>query len=183
MMSILISEALKAAGGIIGTETVKAMIPLVKKYGKKAKAWLEQNVVEIPAEIPVEVQEEIQEIAQRYFESQKCPVYMDGVIFFFYEELDDETKQTLRELIEVTDWDSSSCSEEECTIYVFTNRYMGGEREENDDFGFEHDSLYLNFAQQGMSDELYNEADIRECADALNQFLKDNEIESFVTFR
>lgn len=183
MINILISAALQAAGGEIGTETVKALIPLLKKYGKKAKKWLEQNVMEVPTEIPAEIQEEIQEIAQRYFESQKCPVYMDGVIFFFCEELDNTAKEILRELIQEMDWDSDSCSEEECMVFEFTNQYMGAEREEGKDFGFEHNALYLNFAQQGLSDEFYNEAALREAADALNQFLTDNEIESFMTFR
>lgn len=195
MMSILISAALQAAGGEIGTETVKALIPLLKKYGKKAKEWLEQNtnltgkeqnITEIPAEIPTEIQEEIQEIAQRYFESQKCPVYMDGVIFFFYDVLDDTTKQTLRDLIQDI-WGSDDCSEEECTVYEFTNQYMGAEREEDEDFGFEHNTLYLNFAQQGLTDIFYDEAELRKCADALNKLLgendNDNEIESFVAFR
>ncbi len=190
MMNIMISATLQAVGGTIGTETVKALIPLLKKYGKKAKEWLEQNTNLIEkgqneVEIPADIQEEIQQIAQQYFESHKCPVYMDGVVFFFYEELDDATKQTLREFIRETEWDSDECSEEECAVYNFTNEYLGGEREEMEDFGFEHNTLYLNFAQQS-SDQLYNESVLREFAKSLNDLLSDNEIdngiESFMTF-
>lgn len=187
MISMLIKEALTAVGEIVTPEKVVVVIARVMKCRKQIKEWLEKNVkknlTENSTEIPAEILEGIQEIAQRYVERPKCPVYMDGVIFFFHKELDDETKQTLRELIEVTGLEDHSRSEDECTVYEFVSQYMGGDTVENYDFGFEHNTLYLNFTQKDdMSDRLYNEADIRECADALNQFLEDNEIESFVTF-
>lgn len=86
------------------------------------------------------------EVAQQYIESEQYTVYMDGVIFFFDGVLDEEMKEELRDIIGTFDWDSEECSEIECRVYEWLNQYMGGDRtEEVSDFGFEGDTLYLNF--------------------------------------
>lgn len=157
----------------IGTEFLKNFI---KNYQERKK-----NDEKVP-EIPSELEEEIDELTWKYLEDSKPPVYMNGVIFRFQENLSDITQEKLRNLIRETDGKTGSCSKDKCTVYDFTNRYMGGEREKYmHDFGFDHNTLYLNFAQQS-DDELYNDEALQEFVDALNRLLTDNKIEKFAAF-
>lgn len=166
------------------------MVPILKKGSEAAKEWVRKrfndahDVTEIPSEIPPEIEEEVNEAVQNYFESSQYPVYMDGVVFFFQDVLNNDVKQELREIIRQFDWEDGECSGEKYRVYQFIRQYMGAEREEEaNDFGFEENFLYLNFyGARKNTERLFNEAKLREVADALNQLLSDNEIESFRTF-
>lgn len=182
-MGILIGAALQAAGGQIGAETVKALLPLLKKCGKKVTKWLEQNEMQIPEEIPADIQEEVKEIAQQYIESEKFPVYMDGVIFFFEEDLNEAAKEDLREIIKMYESDGEYTNAE-CMEYDLLNYYMDGIAEEGDNFGFEQNTLYINFRDTyDDSERLFDGKVLRRIAHALNEYLSgDNYIQCFRTF-
>lgn len=177
--------------GALGKDVlVSALSPILREGSEKAQEWVrnylkrDRNAAE-DKEIPPEVEKEVGEAVQSYLESPNYSVYMDGVIFFFQETLDEDMKQELREIIGQLEWDSSECSEAECRAYQLIQQYMAGEREEEtNDFGFEENFLYLNFhSTRSEAERIFNESGLRELADALNQLLPDeNQIVSFRGF-
>ena len=195
-----IYEGLKSAGKLVGdikdflnkiNERIDRQIDakLTEKMGEIIKKYEEERV---DVELPEDIKEALREICEQYLSEQRNYVYIDGVSLISDLPLGSEEQGGIEAVLTYSNFDNENEELEEWeepyqnTVDEFKLKYTGSNLYKgNDGFIIGENMLSINFDPEGALGGLgiaYNEADIRELANALNSLLGDRYFTRYIVY-